>query len=94
MKPFLLALCLCAAVFPPTSSAQTAAAVPVDQEPQHKVVFKNEFVRVLDATLPPGYVTLNHAHNVDNVSVAMSTTADGQPGRGFGRASFVELEPK
>ena len=65
------------------------APVPVEQEPQHKVVFKNEFVRVIDATLPPGYVTLNHTHPVDNVSVTISTGRDGEAGaRGVGRAGF------
>ena len=47
---------------------QAPAAVPVDQEPQHRVVFKNEFVRIIDATLPAGYVTLNHTHDADNRS--------------------------
>jgi predicted metal-dependent enzyme (double-stranded beta helix superfamily) len=71
--------------------AQTQTTVPVDQEPQHRVVFKNDFVRVLDATLPPGYVTLNHAHDVDNVSVTMATGRDGEgAGRGLGRASFAK----
>ena len=37
-------------------------AVAVEQEPQHKVVFKNDYVRIIDAQLPPGYVTLNHRH--------------------------------
>ena len=69
---------------------QAPDAVPVDQEPQHKVVFKNDFVRVLDATLPPGYVTLNHRHDVDNVSVMMSNGRDGaESARGIGRAGFA-----
>jgi predicted metal-dependent enzyme (double-stranded beta helix superfamily) len=71
--------------------AQTTTTVPVDQEPQHKVVFKNEFVRVLDATLPPGYVTLNHAHDIDNVSVTIATGREGDAAlRGPGRASFAK----
>ena len=71
--------------------AQAGNSVPVDQEPQHKVVFKNDFVRVLDATLPPGYVTLNHRHDVDNVSVTMSNGRDGEAAlRNIGRASFAK----
>ena len=67
--------------------AQTT--VPVDQEPKHKVVFKNDFVRVIDATLPAGYVTLNHTHAVDNISVTISNGREGDAAtRGIGRAGF------
>src|SRR5262245_40397607 len=69
--------------------ASQATTVPVDQEPKHKVVFKNEFARVLDATLPAGYVTLNHAHAADNVSVTISNGREGEAAlRGIGRAGF------
>ena len=68
---------------------QERAAVPIEQEPQHKVVFKNDFVRIIDATLPPGYVTLNHTHAADHVSVTISTEPSGQGARGFGRAGFT-----
>ena len=64
------------------------AAVPIEQEPQHKVVLKNDFVRIIDATLPPGYVTLNHTHAADNVSVTISTARPGDAARGIGRAGF------
>jgi len=74
-----------------TIFGQAPAEVPVDQEPQHKVVFKNDFVRILDATLPAGYVTLNHRHDVDNVSVTMSNGRDGEAAlRGIGRAGFAK----
>jgi hypothetical protein len=66
-----------------------APAVPVDQEPQHKLVFKNEFVRIIDATLPPGYVTLNHTHAADSVAVTISNGREGEAAlRGLGRAGF------
>ena len=71
------------------AQAPAPATVPVDQEPKHKVVFKNDFIRVLDATLPAGYVTLNHAHAVDNISVTMSNGREGEAAlRGIGRAGF------
>jgi hypothetical protein len=72
-----------------TAWAQEPAAIPVDQEPHHKVVFKNDFVRVIDATFPPGYVTLNHTHDIDNVAVTISTGREGadQAAR-IGRAGF------
>ena len=85
MKLFAIALAVLV-----TSQIQAPDAVPVDQEPQHKVVFKNDYVRVLDAILPPGYVTLNHRHDVDNVSVTISNGRDGaDSSRGIGRAGFA-----
>jgi len=68
---------------------QQAESVPVDQEPHHKVVFKNDFVRVIDATFPPGYVTLNHAHALDNVAVTLATgREDAESLARIGRAGF------
>jgi len=61
-------------------------SIPVDQEPQHRIILKNDFVRVVDATFPPGYVTLHHAHDVDNVTVTISTGTQSPPGR----ASFAK----
>jgi hypothetical protein len=63
--------------------------VPVDQEPHHKVVFENAFVRVVDATFPAGYVTLNHRHDADNVAVTISTgREDAESATRVGRAGF------
>jgi hypothetical protein len=63
------------------------SAVPVEREPQHRPVFENAVVRLLDVVLPPGYVSLFHIHSNDNVSVRLATgptrvdlpDADGQP---------------
>ncbi len=46
--------------------------VPVAKEPRHRVVFQNEFVRVIDASVPVGDATLFHIHSNDNVPVAIS----------------------
>jgi quercetin dioxygenase-like cupin family protein len=54
-------------------SGQVTAVVPVEQEPQHRPVFRNEAVAVLDVRLPPGYVSLFHTHAHDNVSVRITT---------------------
>jgi hypothetical protein len=85
------ALCVIvfAAVQLRSQETRSEPSIPVDQEPQHKVVFKNDFVRVIDATLPSGYKTLNHAHDVDSVSVNVATGREGEAGqRGLGRAAF------
>jgi hypothetical protein len=67
----------------------TPGAIPIEQEPQHKVVFKNDFVRIIDATLPPGYVTKDHIHAADSVSINVANGREGEAGqRGIGRAGF------
>lgn len=77
--------------------------VPVGEEPRHRVVFENKYVRVIDAAVAPGDTTLFHTHSVDNVPVAISggrlrTEVQGrQPtdsevttgGVGFAKASYT-----
>jgi hypothetical protein len=53
--------------------AQTQpAAVPVEQEPHHRIVFENKKVRIYDALIPPGEATLFHTHVFDSVSVTVN----------------------
>ncbi len=49
-----------------------SSSVPVSEEPRHKVVFANEYVRVIDAVLPVGDTTLFHRHDRDNVPVVIT----------------------
>jgi quercetin dioxygenase-like cupin family protein len=60
---------LCLAVFLPQAAPQS---VPVGDEPRHQVVFSNKYVRVIDARVPVGDVTLYHTHSEDNVPIAIS----------------------
>ena len=72
-----------------TQRGISPGAIPIEQEPQHKVAFKNDFVRIIDATLPPGYVTKDHIHVADSVSVNVANGREGEEGlRGLGRAGF------
>jgi hypothetical protein len=48
------------------------AAVSVTEEPRHKVVFTNQYVRVIDAALPVGDATLFHTHDLDNVPIVIA----------------------
>ena len=48
------------------------AAVPVEQEPRHRIVFQNQNVRIYDVLIPPGDQTLFHTHSFDNVAIAVS----------------------
>ena len=47
------------------ANAATAqeSPIPVDQEPHHKVVLKNDFVIVMHVTLQPDERTLYHTHS-------------------------------
>jgi quercetin dioxygenase-like cupin family protein len=57
------------------SGQQTPVAT--DEEPHHHVLFKNEFVEVIRATLQPGESTLYHTHSHDSAGfefVASTTT--------------------
>jgi hypothetical protein len=42
-------------------------AVPVRDEPRHKPVLQNKYVRVLDVWLPPGDTTLYHIHSTPSL---------------------------
>lgn len=47
-------------------------AVPVEQEPLHRIVFQNQNVRIYDVLIPPGEQTLFHKHILDHVAIAVS----------------------
>jgi hypothetical protein len=51
-----------AAVAPP--------GVPIAQEPHHHLIFQNAFVNVYEVEVAPGYATLMHQHDYDNLFVA------------------------
>jgi quercetin dioxygenase-like cupin family protein len=60
-----------------TCSARQAP-VPVDEEPHHHVVLRNDDVLVIHVILPPGERTLYHTHSRDRVSVALTSTTLAQ----------------
>jgi quercetin dioxygenase-like cupin family protein len=47
-------------------------AVPIENEPMHRLKFENEFVRVFDVLIPAGETTKYHVHLYDGVSVRVS----------------------
>lgn len=72
------------------ASAQDGA-VPVEQEPSHKTVLKNDFVQVFRVQLEPGKATLMHLHAHDDAAVRLSNatvTADS-PGKPAGAPETV-----
>ena len=59
-------------------SAAQNAPIPVDQEPHHKVVLKNDYVEVLHVTVPPGELSLYHTHGHDRAAVMLSASSNTQ----------------
>ena len=54
--------------------------VPVEQEPHHRWIFENQYVRVLDVVLAPSESTLFHTHSHDSIAVRLTdSTVQEQP---------------
>lgn len=51
---------------------QTSEPVPVEQEPHHKVLLKNDDVLVLRSEIPAGESTLYHTHSYDSIAVELA----------------------
>ena len=72
-------------------------AVPIEQELRHRLVFTNDFVRVLDVLLPPLYVSQNHTHTYDNVAVTILPGMAGPQGQarigfaGYSRGGYTHV---
>jgi hypothetical protein len=53
------------------------AQVPVRDEPHHKVVLENDYVRLIDVHIPSHDTTLTHIHAAPSVIVFLSKTTIG-----------------
>ena len=51
-----------------------AAQIPVEQEPHHKIVAKNQYVRLIDLKVRAGDTTLTHTHSAASVVVFLSNS--------------------
>jgi hypothetical protein len=82
----LLFLAVCVAAF------GAEEPVPIEQEPQHRLKFQNQYVRFFDVELPPGYQGLWHWHRHDGVFVnilpaeTIAQDRGGEPSRRGWRA--------
>jgi quercetin dioxygenase-like cupin family protein len=54
---------------------EASAPVPVENEPLHHVVLRNESVVVIHLVLPPGERTLYHIHTHDRIAIPLSSTS-------------------
>ncbi|HTQ64726.1 MAG TPA: hypothetical protein VMI12_08005 [Puia sp.] len=63
------------------------AQVPVFEEPRHKVVLLNDYIRLIDVHIPPHDTTLYHRHNTASAIVFLTKNTTGsQP---MGRAPSI-----
>ena len=100
MNVAIIALIAAAAAASPAPDG----AVPVEQEPEHRTVLKNEYVQAFRVTLAPGKATGMHVHAHDDAAVRLSaaTTTSVSPGvpagapesRAAGFVSARKNEPK
>lgn len=51
--------------------------VPVRDEPHHKVILENDYVRLIDVHIQPGDTTLIHKHEINSVIVFLTNTKIG-----------------
>lgn len=78
-------VCLCSLVLCGVR-ATAQSAVPIEQEPVHRLVLQNQSVRVFEIRLPPGNDTLWHVHRHDGISVRLAdATIEDQPRDGQAR---------
>lgn len=52
--------------------------VPVEQEPRHHLVLKNDAVMVMHVTVAPGDSTLYHIHSHDRIAIGLSDSTIAQ----------------
>ena len=68
--PRLALALLCIAAL--AQSAETP--VPVRDEPNHRVTFENDYLRMIEVHIPAGVTTLYHLHTIPSVVIRMSRT--------------------
>jgi hypothetical protein len=72
------------------SIAQTP--VPVVNEPFHKVIFSNDYVRIIEVQIPPGDTTRYHIHKTNSAIVFLSRNTTGSQPLG-GKVSIGQAYP-
>jgi hypothetical protein len=66
-------LILCALVF----GISLVAQVPVREEPHHKVVLENQYIRLIDVHITPNDTTLTHIHETSSAIVFLTKSIIG-----------------
>jgi hypothetical protein len=63
---------------------QATTQVQVSEEPYHRPVLQNKYVRLLDVWLPPGDTTMYHIHKTPSLFVYLTTTDNATQMKGEG----------
>jgi len=88
VAPTIFALSLFAA-----QEASAPTPVPVEQEPHHHLLLKNENLLVLRVTLQPGEWSQYHIHSVDDVAVWIGHSSASQQLPNQPESAPVEQQP-
>jgi len=75
------------------ATQEASAPVPVEQEPHHHLVLKNDNLLVLRVILQPGESSLYHVHSVDDVAVWLGNTSSAQQLPNEPESAPVEQKP-
>ena len=59
------------------SSLSLSAQVPASEEPRHKPVLQNKYIRLLDVWMQPGDTSLYHIHTIPSLFLPLSNTTVG-----------------
>jgi hypothetical protein len=65
-----------------TAAAADQRVLPARDEPRHKVVLENNYVRVIDVQIPAGKETLYHVHDIASVIVYLTKSTNESQTRG------------
>lgn len=76
---------------PGTSGSSQQMPVPVDQEPHHRVLLKNDFVEVIRATLSPGESTLFHTHSNESAGFSLSSSITTEAAARQARTASINI---
>jgi quercetin dioxygenase-like cupin family protein len=68
------------------ATAYGAEPVPIEQDPQHTIIFSDSSLRVLEVRVPEGMETLDHMHRYDIATVCIdcAQTRTRLPGQPYG----------
>ena len=67
-----IALLFAVALTSPALAQSSEKPVPVREEPNHKVAFENDYIRMIDVHFPAGATTLYHIHTIPSVVIELS----------------------
>jgi hypothetical protein len=92
MKIALLSLLFLTTTIAAFAQGQSIMSVPMEEEPHHHVLLKNEFVEVIRAMIPPGESTLIHTHSHESAGFALvkSTSTEQFLGKTEGLPSTLQ----